>query len=116
MNVGASGERGRDEQGPWDAGLQPERTTLAWVRTAMAFAVVSLLVGRLSSAYFLVPVVASSSGLGVAWLLLAVQPRRHDRRSGSLLADGYPVAPLAALLLVVATVGVAAMAFVLVVA
>jgi putative membrane protein len=65
---------------PWDAGLQPERTTLAWVRTSLAFAVVSLLTARLAEEAGVVAVVVSLSGIVVAAALVGLQARSHHVR------------------------------------
>lgn len=37
----------RHERGPWDPGLQNERTALSWLRTALAFVAGSVLLTRL---------------------------------------------------------------------
>ena len=63
---------------PFDPGLQPERTALAWRRAALSLAVGSLACGRL-----LQPAVG-----GVAWLLAVVGVALVGL--GVLLAAGPP--------------------------
>jgi hypothetical protein len=81
--------------GPWDPGLQPERTQLAWRRTVAAVAI-----GALVSLRVLPPalgswaVAASGAGLlagGALWVAAARRARSVDRllRSpGARLPDG----------------------------
>lgn len=98
---------------PFDPGLQPERTALAWRRTALALAVGSLAVGRLlqarlGGAAWLLAVVGVALGLG---LLLAAR-RRAAAIDRALRADrdfrAGPGAALPATVTVVAVlVGVA---------
>jgi uncharacterized membrane protein YidH (DUF202 family) len=65
---------------PWDAGLQPERTTLSWIRTSLSFAVVSLLTARLATEAGVVAVVVALSGIVAAAGLVALQARSHRAR------------------------------------
>ncbi len=64
-----------------DPGLQVERTTLAWIRTSMAFAVVSLLLIRTGRPEtILVAVVLALTGVATAIGLSLVQRNRHRGR------------------------------------
>lgn len=64
-----------------DPGLQVERTTLAWIRTAMSFAVVSLLLIRTGRPEtVVVAVLLSLAGLGTSIGLGLVQRARHRGR------------------------------------
>ena len=86
---------GEPSPGPWDSGLQPERTRLAWRRTVAALAV-----GALVSLRVLPPVlgdwaaVAGGIGLvaGVAlWVAATRRARAVDRAvrtPGRALPDG----------------------------
>ncbi|MFP5334883.1 MAG: DUF202 domain-containing protein [Actinomycetes bacterium] len=102
-------------QGPWDAGLQPERTTLAWVRTALTTIVVCLLAARLARSSGLVAVVVGLGGTVASAALVTLQARRHYRRDTRLRA-GVAVDPalLAVLGVTVLAVLVAAAALALV--
>lgn len=94
------------ERGVFDPGLQPERTELAWRRTALAIGVGSLIALRV------LPAIAPSPELQQAWLvpgivgvafavLLWVQARaRHLRVNRALLEDRADRLPGAGLLLV----------------
>ncbi|TDC96329.1 DUF202 domain-containing protein [Saccharopolyspora aridisoli] len=76
------------EHQPWDPGLQIERTTLAWLRTALAFTVSLLVLLRLISHHSAMAAVGCAlatlpvSGV-VAWLVW----RRHQRSDRRLRAE-----------------------------
>ncbi|MGY1640793.1 DUF202 domain-containing protein [Geodermatophilus sp. SYSU D00703] len=106
--------------GVFDAGLQAERTALAWRRTALALAVGAVGAGRLAA-----PVVGAVAvglaGLGLvqAVSVAATAQRRYRTVHRSLTARGDLTAvraaglPIAALTLSAVTVGLLALAFVL---
>lgn len=73
--------------GPWDQGLQPERTALAWRRTGLALAVGSL-IGMRVLPPLLGPAAYVLAGLGVVASLavLAAAHRRYRRVHRLLLA------------------------------
>ena len=87
---------------PFDPGLQPERSALAWQRTALAIAVGSLIYGRILSVslglWAVLPMVA---GLAMAGALGLKSQRRyaHHHRTltsgNGMLADGRLNAALA---------------------
>ncbi len=80
---------------PFDPGLQPERSALAWQRTALAIAVGSLIFGRILSTslglWALLPMVA---GLSMSAVLGVQSHRRYSHHHRTLtsgngtLADG----------------------------
>jgi hypothetical protein len=79
--------------GPWDPGLQPERTALAWRRTGLALTVGSL-IGLRVLPPLLGPAAFVLAGLGVVASLavLAAAHRRYRRVHRLLLAardDGH---------------------------
>ena len=103
--------------GPWDAGLQPERTSLAWTRTGLALLVVSLLVTRLAPGSGGVAIAAGLAGTVLAAVLMAVQPRRHQRQDARLRAGrGARPSAVAAIAVTGVTVLIAVTALVLVLA
>jgi len=73
--------------GPWDPGLQPERTALAWRRTGLALTVGSL-IGLRVLPPLLGPAAYVLAGLGVVASLavLAAAHRRYRRVHRLLLA------------------------------
>lgn len=92
---------------PSDPGLQPERSSLAWQRTALAIAVGSLIFGRiLSTTLGLWAVLPMMAGLTMAAALGKRSQRRytHHHRTltsgNGLLADGLLNAALALFVLV----------------
>lgn len=92
---------------PFDKGLQPERSALAWQRTALSIAVGSLIFGRILSTslglWALVPMVAGLT-MAVSLGMKAHQRYAHHHRaltSGKgALADGRLNAALALFMLV----------------
>jgi uncharacterized membrane protein YidH (DUF202 family) len=83
---------------PWDAGLQPERTTLSWIRTALTLMVVSMLTARLAWESGLLAVGFALSGTVAAVGLVFLQSHRHYHRD-RLLKDGVTVEPALAAIL-----------------
>lgn len=100
--------------GARDAGLQPERTRLAWRRTTLACSVVAVLAVRQVLRGPGTPA-AAAAGAVIALLWLAFLGVAH-RRIGALSAARPPaLAPRAALGAVACTVGLAVLAMTLVV-
>ena len=91
-----------------DPGLQAERTTLAWSRTALALAAVTLLVARTLTVrvglWIAVVVVAGTLVAGGAMLVADRRYRRWTAGGGRLYRAATPNAALAA---VTALLGVA---------
>ena len=75
-----------------DAGLQPERTTLAWTRTAASLTVVSLLCLRYVPGSFLVVHVVGVSAIIVAAMIVVTSRRRYEK-SSVLVESGLPSPP-----------------------
>lgn len=72
-------EPGRGHR-PFDAGLQPERTALAWRRTALAVAVASLAALRiLPEVLGLWALIPAGLGAGVSFVALLLTHRRYRR-------------------------------------
>ena len=84
--TGVTGARSLPD-GPWDRGLQPERTALAWRRTGLALTVGSL-IGLRVLPPLLGPAAYVLAGLGVVASLavLAAAHRRYRRVHRLLLA------------------------------
>ncbi|WP_062380491.1 DUF202 domain-containing protein [Demequina pelophila] len=96
----------------FDAGMQPERTLLAWRRTCLAIGVGGAAAARYGGTVVGVPaVVAGLLGLalaGAAYLFAARRYRRAHRHlvdRGVLAHDGLPLALLAGALVALAIAG-----------
>ncbi|WP_314249367.1 DUF202 domain-containing protein [Streptomyces sp. DSM 40907] len=92
-----------------DAGLQPERTRLAWRRTTLASSVVAVLAVRQALRGAGAPVeLAGAAAIALIWLAFLWVAHRRIRA----LAAGRPpeLAPRAALAVVVCTVALAVFA------
>lgn len=73
----------------WDAGLQPERTSLAWQRTALALLGVGLLVPRVAWATLGVwSFVPSGLVVGAAVAVLVAGLRRYRAAHAALTSGG----------------------------
>lgn len=102
--------------GVWDEGLQPERTKLAWQRTALAATACSLVVARMVGQAnpilgIVVATLAIACGAGIAW----TARQRHRRAVTAVhretpLPDARHSAWLTALILVAGLGAVAAAA------
>ncbi len=94
--------------GPWDPGLQNERTGLAWQRTMLAGLTCSLLVARLLAgisvtyAVFL-GLMATLCTAALGWIAIA-RFRRHDAaiRAGRPIGDGRANLLLSGLVIITA--------------
>jgi putative membrane protein len=87
-----------------DPGLQPERTALAWQRSALALAVATIVIGRLTwGAVGFVAVVVVALGIGHAAVIFATAQRHYRIRTGASEAKGWPTGVHAALLCVQVT-------------
>lgn len=80
-----TGARSPSQPGIWDAGLQPERTKLAWQRTVLSVLACSLVVSRLVALDHL----AAGVGCALASILLAGlagrrTTTRYRRTAGAL--------------------------------
>lgn len=62
---------------PVDPGLQPERTTLAWNRTLMAFVIVAAFFLRWGNEHGVVVVILFGAALTVAIAIWVTQRHRH---------------------------------------
>ncbi|BCW66732.1 hypothetical protein NicSoilB4_14950 [Arthrobacter sp. NicSoilB4] len=88
MSEGTAGESGRGGR-PFDAGLQPKRTALAWRRTALAVAVACLAALRILpevlGSWALLP---AALGACVSFVALVLTHRRYRRIHTILTSSG----------------------------
>lgn len=105
----------------YDPGLQPERTQLAWRRTALSIAVVSLIAARalpmiLGSGVWIIPGVVGVAASAVFWIAAArrahavdhaLSPAPHPERmpDGRLIAGLVVFATAAGLLALAVLLG-----------
>jgi uncharacterized membrane protein YidH (DUF202 family) len=84
---------------PRDPGLQPERTALAWQRSALALAAATIVVGRLTfSAVGLVALLVVALGVVHAALIFATSRRHYRLRTGETHLSTWPTGVHGALL------------------
>jgi uncharacterized membrane protein YidH (DUF202 family) len=82
-----------------DAGLQPERTALAWQRSALALAAATIVIGRLTfSAVGLVALFIVALGVTHAAVVFATAQRHYRLRTGEGHMATWPTGVHAALL------------------
>lgn len=102
----------QDEPPPWDAGLQNERTGLAWQRTMLSGLACGLLVARLLAGVSpTLAIITGTFALGTTAVFGGVALRRFRLNAralpaGQTLGDGRPPA-VAALLLGLTALGAA---------
>ena len=100
---------------PFDAGLQPERTELAWRRTALALALGSLIAVRLFPAALndVAWITPGVLGLVAAAIIALIARRRyraihrllHTRGDRAAMPGAVPLAALAAISIAAGAVG-----------
>jgi uncharacterized membrane protein YidH (DUF202 family) len=88
----------------FDPGLQPERTALAWRRTALAVAVGSLAAGRLVEPMLEGAWLLTAAGVALGFGMLLAARRRADLIDRALRTDGDLTAGPGAGLIAAATV------------
>jgi putative membrane protein len=82
-----------------DPGLQPERTALAWQRSALALAGATIVVGRLTfSAVGVIALLVVALGVGHAAVIFATAQRHYRVRTGAAQTRPWPTAVHAVLL------------------
>ena len=82
-----------------DAGLQPERTALAWQRSALALAGATIVIGRLTfSAVGLAALLVVALGVAHAAVVFATARRHYRVRTGEAHVSTWPTGVHAALL------------------
>ena len=87
--AGGGPDEGAAERGarPFDPGLQPERTALAWRRTALALVVAAVVGIRvLPSLLGVWAIVPAGAGLILAVVVLVASHRRYREQHGRLTA------------------------------
>ena len=98
-------------QGPWDPGLQVERTTLAWLRTGLTFVVGLMVLLRLVAHRSAIAAVACAAvALPLAAVIAIASWRRHraaerNLRAEEPLPDGVLQAAFTALALLAGAIG-----------
>ena len=89
---------------PRDPGLQPERTTLAWQRSALALAGATIVVGRLTfGTVGAIALIVVALGVAHAAVIFATAQRHYRIRTGATQAKQWPTGVHAILLSVQVT-------------
>lgn len=108
--TGGETRRGRTPTpgGPLDPGLQSERTSLAWVRTALALAANAALVMRAGLSDRLPALTLAGVGLALVSVVVGIVGwRRHDTIVARIVDGRPPVTPATLRLPAVAVVAAA---------
>lgn len=101
----------------WDAGLQPERTRLAWQRTALALLTAGLVVARLVGHHHIATGIAIAAAACVLAASVGIVSTRRYKSANRRLEEERPLPGAAVNLLTTLTflvVGVGAAIYVLV--